>query len=168
MDKLYAPWRSIYIAQATGHRQHLQGCVFCASFDDGESFAERFILYKNEHLIILLNLYPYNAGHLLIVPAQHVGQLDGIAPEVNNALMQAIVQSTAIVQQALGCAGVNIGMNLGLASGAGIPDHLHWHVVPRFAGDINFFAVIGNTKQISVDLSSIYKTLKPYFDKATL
>lgn len=166
MDRLYAPWRSAYIARARGLHSEPERCVFCDIFNDEQTDEQRFILYKNDECAVLLNLYPYNAGHLLIIPRFHGDQLTQI-PDMQLKKMQNMLTLAAdVVQKALGATGVNLGMNIGSAAGAGIPDHLHWHIVPRFFGDSNFLTVVGNTKQISVDLNDIYNKLKPYFDKA--
>jgi len=163
MDKLYAPWRDTYVMSHT--REKKAGtCVFCVAFDGQESNDERYILYKDTDVMILLNLYPYNGGHLLIVPYQHVENLYDLSGIVLDKLMKLSSLSTKFVKQALACEAINFGANIGRAAGAGIPDHIHLHVVPRFTGDTGFFTTIGDAKQVSVDLQRIYQTLKPYFE----
>ncbi len=165
MDKLYAPWRDRYVhTQIKG--EDAGSCVFCELFTEGESDQERFVLYKNQDFVIVLNLYPYNGGHLLVLPKDHVSELDELPESVLHELMSAVAKSMKIVRQVLECQGINFGANVGRAAGAGIPQHVHMHIVPRFAGDTGFFTTIGDSKQISVDLEKIYKKLKPHFEKS--
>lgn len=164
MDKLYAPWRDRYVHQAV-KGVCAGACVFCEIFNDDETDQQRFILWKNANIAVILNLYPYNGGHLLIIPNSHVEQLYSLSSQVQSDFIHCAAKSMKITQDVLGCDGINFGANFGKAAGAGIPAHLHGHIVPRFAGDTGFFTTIGNTKQISVDLENVYKKLKPYFDK---
>lgn len=164
MDKLYAPWRDRYVYQIIkGDKAGI--CVFCEIFDSNKQLEERFVLWKNADIAIILNIYPYSGGHVLVIPKLHIAQFDQVPEKILNELMNASAKSMKIIQDALGCHGVNFGANVGRAAGAGIPDHVHLHIVPRFDGDTGFFTTIGNTKQISVDLEKIYKQLKPFFDK---
>src|SRR5207253_805618 len=101
---------------------------------------------------VILNLYPYNGGHLLILPQQHIAHLEEVSQEIRAELMELISASIVILKNVLGAQGINAGLNLGRASGAGIPSHLHFHVVPRWVGDTSFITTIGNTKNVSVDL----------------
>ncbi|MBP7854803.1 HIT domain-containing protein [Candidatus Babeliales bacterium] len=165
MDKLYAPWRDRYVRQAIKGTFDQQACVFCSLFDDAELDAQRFILWKNQNIAVILNLYPYNGGHVMIIPKSHVSELYELSKFELQEVMLATAQSSKILKQALACEGINIGANIGRIAGAGIPQHVHVHIVPRFAGDTGFFTTIGNTKQISVDLEIIYKKLEPFFDK---
>lgn len=164
MDKLYAPWRDRYVHQAIKGSKS-GACVFCDIFDKTETNDQRFILWRNSDIAVVLNLYPYNGGHLLIIPKQHVEQMHQLSPVILNQIMNVISKSTQIIQEVLGCHGVNFGANIGKWSGAGIPEHIHLHIIPRFPGDTGFFTTIGNAKQISVDLENIFKKLKPSFDE---
>lgn len=167
MDKLYAPWRDRYVHQAIKGKE--QGtCVFCDLFNNDETDQERFVLFKDERVVVVLNIYPYNGGHLLIIPQEHVETFDTISEKNLGHHMVVAAKSMKIVQEVLGCEGINFGANVGKTAGAGIPQHVHMHIVPRFSGDTGFFTTIGNSKQISVDLQNIYKKLKPAFDKAFL
>jgi len=164
MDKLYAPWRDRYVrSQIQGNVSKL--CVFCELFASTELESDLFILFKNKDIVIILNLYPYNGGHLLVIPRIHVSELDELSDSTLHEIMIAISKSIKIVKEELGSQGVNFGANVGLAAGAGIPEHVHMHIVPRFVGDTGFFTTIGDAKQVSVDLDKIYKRLKPHFDK---
>lgn len=165
MDKLYAPWRDRYVHQAIKGGQK-GPCVFCDLFNDEETDENRFILFKDSNIVVVLNIYPYNGGHLLVAPKNHVAEFDKVTEKNLSSLMIVSAKSMKIVQKVLGCQGINFGSNIGQTAGAGIPEHVHLHIVPRFAGDTGFFTTIGDVKQISVDLYNIYKKLKPAFDKA--
>ena len=165
MDKLYAPWRDRYVHQAIKGSQR-GSCVFCDLFNNDETDEQRFVLFKDASLAIVLNIYPYNGGHVLIVPKEHVCEFNKISDKNLGLCMVATSKSMRIVKEVLGCEGINFGANVGKAAGAGIPEHVHMHIVPRFPGDTGFFTTIGDAKQISVDLQNIYKKLKPAFDKA--
>jgi len=167
MDKLYAPWRDQYVMSQVNKGQ-VKACVFCTVFDGKEADQDRYILYKDLDVVVLLNLYPYNAGHLLIVPVKHVPELYDLADIVLLKMMKLSAISTQVVKQALACEATNFGANLGKIAGGGIPEHVHLHVVPRFLGDTGFFTVVGNAKQISVDLNTVYKKLQPHFQNISL
>jgi len=167
MDKLYAPWRDQYVMSHI-KKDHAGACVFCVVFDDQESDEQRYVLYKDADVAILLNLYPYNGGHLLVVPVDHVENLYDLSEAVQNKLMQSSSVSMKIIKKALACEAINFGANIGRVAGAGIPEHVHLHIVPRFSGDTGFLTTVGDTKQISVDLHRVYQTLKPYFENIQL
>ena len=162
MDKLYAPWRDRYV-QNHIRAEHKGACVFCEIFTDTESDEHRFVLYKKNDIAVMLNLYPYAGGHLLVVPKKHSSEFYELSSFELSELMQVTANSMRILKEVLGCQGINFGANVGKAAGAGIPDHIHMHIVPRFAGDVGFFTTIGDSKQISVDLEKIYKQLQPQF-----
>jgi len=117
------------------------------------------VLARNEHVLVLLNKYPYNTGHLLIIPLNHVAQLSDLSPEVRASIMEATAEWSQIVQRELNCQGFNIGLNIGKISGGSIPDHLHMHVLPRWQGDTNFLVTLAETKLISFSLSDLYHAL---------
>lgn len=165
MDKLYAPWRDHYV------QDHLKAgklcedvCIFCDVFLGAIEDADRFVLYKDSDIAVMLNLYPYNGGHVMVFARSHVEQLYDIPVEGQIKLMQAVSLSMKVLKQALACEGINFGANVGRIAGAGIPQHVHMHIVPRWQGDTGFLPIIGETKQVSVDLEKIYKKLKPIFD----
>lgn len=167
MDRLYAPWRDSYVEKEVKGSipSAEQKCIFCEVFADNVVEDEHYILYRQDDLAIMLNLYPYNGGHILVFPRKHTSQFHELSQEVLASLMSTVARSTKIVQQALGCEGINFGANIGRIAGAGIPQHVHMHIVPRWQGDTGFLPVIGETKQVSVDLNRIYKKLKPVFTK---
>lgn len=162
---LYAPWRTEYILH-TGHKPVVsyaqEDCVFCkrmAAHDD----SIHFILHRFEHHIVILNKYPYNTGHLLIVPYEHVPDLHDLSQEARDELMELITESVQILKKVLDAHAVNVGINLGKAAGAGIPAHLHIHLVPRWEGDTGFLDTCAETKLVPVDLQQVFEQLKPYF-----
>lgn len=140
-----------------------KGCVFCAAVEKGRSF-ESLLLHEREHAIVVLNKYPYNNGHLLILPRRHCGEFLELTSdehrEMNECLQLAIRSLSEVYQPP----GFNVGLNLGSAAGAGIPEHLHFHVVPRWAGDTNFFALLADTKVVVETLEQTYERLLPFFE----
>ena len=159
MERLWSPWRMEYINAP--HDDDVE-CIFCelpARDDD----ATNFILVREQHAFAMLNAYPYNPGHLMVAPVRHVGELTELtAEEVADAgrLQQRAVQA---LRDEMNPQGFNVGMNLGRVAGAGVPGHLHWHVVPRWNGDTNFMPVVGHTRVLPESLDDTYKKLKPRF-----
>lgn len=165
MNYLYAPWRGSYVTKKANKQETTDhGCVFCAKLAESND-AQNFILKRFTHNAIILNLFPYNAGHLMIIPLTHLTRPANLSLAARNELMELTSQSIALLETDLGAEGVNVGMNLGKPAGAGIPAHLHMHVVPRWNGDTNFMPIIAQTKPISLDLNLVYSDLKPLFDK---
>lgn len=157
MNSLHAPWREKYIDDRTPTGE----CPFCKHVESPTTKdEEHLILKRNKESFIVLNRYPYNAGHLLIIPNMHATTLDELTLETQQELMKAITESCTLLKNILHCHGINVGINLEKAAGASIPDHLHIHVVPRWAGDTNFFPIIAETKQISKDIRKLYQILK--------
>lgn len=165
MKNLYAPWRSPYSSSEDAHKDESASpkeCVFCKYAQESNE-AQYFILKRYKYCYAILNKFPYNAGHLMIIPVNHVKTLNDLPPEALNEIMAVITQATSIVDKQLKSEGINIGLNLGSAAGAGIPSHLHWHILPRWHGDTNFMPTLAGTKVISFDLKDIYQLLKPKF-----
>ncbi len=158
MKALWAPWRMAYIEE--GSKQ--QGCIFCdkLSAADGRS---NLVLAQTAHSLVMLNKYPYNSGHLLLAPKKHTNQLSALMREEYEDLCESLRLSVDIVLKALKPGGINLGMNLGRCAGAGVEEHLHWHVVPRWDGDTNFMPVVGEAKVISQHLLESYDRLRPLF-----
>lgn len=142
MDHLFAPWRMDYIKHEAN--RPAAGCPFCAALgaDDDES---NLVVHRGQLSFIVLNKYPYNTGHSLVLPRRHLGGLDDLEPDELLDLMQNVRLLTAAMQQVLKPHGFNLGMNLGNVAGAGIPGHLHFHVVPRWDGDHNYMQVLAGT-----------------------
>ena len=145
-----------------GEESSSRGCVFCDHLAQGDDEAAH-ILFRGDHVFVLLNAYPYNTGHLMIAPLRHAGDLVELSAEERRELIDLTSSSVDIVRSALGAEGFNTGMNLGAAGGAGIPGHLHMHVVPRWGGDTNFMPVVGETKVLPEMLADTYAKLKPLF-----
>ena len=143
---------------ASGHG----GCIFCdhlASEDDDEAN----ILFRGDHSFVLLNAFPYNTGHLMVAPNAHLGDLEEMEPTARSEMMELVTRSSRIIREAMGAHGFNIGINMGAAAGAGIPGHLHMHVVPRWNGDTNFMPVVGETKVLPEMIADTYAKLRPRF-----
>ncbi len=164
LDILYAPWRDKYINSCSqGLKESEKPCVFCDIWHSKDQDEKLHVLLRRDGVMVLLNAYPYAGGHLLVIPGVHVSDLHLCSRAVRMEIMEMVSAACDLLKKELGAMGVNIGMNIGAAAGAGIPDHVHVHLVPRWAGDTNFLPVIGNVKQISVDLNSVYKKLKDAF-----
>jgi len=153
LDCIWAPWRSVYIGG-----KHEEGCVFCEKIKSDNDEAN-LVLLRGDKIVVLLNLYPYNNGHLLVMPKRHVADMEELTVEEMNEFM-LVIQKMVKVLKVFQPQGFNIGANLGRIAGAGIPGHIHFHIVPRWNGDTNFMPVIGNTKVISESLEVTYKKLK--------
>lgn len=170
MDILYAPWRSTYVKENRSHaaaHNTKPECVFCIA-GTGTNDTDALVLRKSEHTIVMLNLYPYNAGHLLIVPRAHARTLNDVSSEIRREMIELINSSIGVLTSVLKATGINAGFNLGDAGGASIPEHLHMHVLPRWLGDTNFLPLLAHTKQISIDLLELYQQLKPHFEQIVL
>jgi ATP adenylyltransferase len=141
------------------------GCIFCDHLAGGDDRAAR-ILARAEHTFVILNAFPYNTGHLMIAPFRHAGELTDLSADERHELMDLTDRAVAIVRAAMDPQGFNVGMNLGRVAGAGVPGHVHMHVVPRWAGDTNYMSVIGNTKTLPEMLDDTYAKLRPGFDSA--
>jgi ATP adenylyltransferase len=140
------------------------GCIFCAYAKTEESaFAEALILVATEHAYVVLNRFPFAAGHLLVVPKRHEAELDGLTEVEHDALFRLTRDSASRLGRAVNAQGVNIGINLGRAAGAGIAEHLHVHIVPRWEGDTNFMPVIGDVRVMPQYLQATHHHLFPYF-----
>ena len=161
---LYAPWRELYARSIDTHKKgDANACVFCViSASDADK--KHYVLHRGTHTFTLLNLYPYNAGHILVVPHAHHEHLFTLDSAVQQELIHMISVSSHIVAKTLGCHGVNIGLNIGKVAGAGIPEHLHAHVLPRWTGDTNFLPLLAGTKLVSFELQDIYNKLKKPFE----
>ncbi len=156
---LWAPWRAKFIL---GKKE--TGCIFCKRLKMKDS-VKNLIVYRSEKTFVILNKFPYNSGHTLIVPKRHVGQIEKLTVEESHEFFELTQKTVSVIKKVLKPSSLNLGMNLGRVSGAGIPGHLHMHVVPRWHGDTNFMPVIGQTSVVSVPLEPIYKALKKEFSK---
>lgn len=159
MDRLWAPWRMQYIQNVD---QKDSGCIFCTKPEEDDD-RKNLILFRGKSCFILMNLFPYNNGHLMIVPYQHTSDILNLHQECVSELWSLVCLSKKVLTNCFKPEGFNIGMNLGRVSGAGIDQHIHMHIVPRWNGDSNFMPVIAETKVISQALWDTYDTLVPVF-----
>jgi len=160
---LRAPWRSPYVRGQTGER-HEETCGLCAlAALEPAQFRDAGVLVQSQQCIVALNRYPYQAGHLLILPRKHLGRFQDL-PEACRQEMDAwMVRAMNALEGGLGSQGINVGLNQGRAAGAGIADHLHWHLVPRWEGDHNFMPVLGETFVLPEDPARTFDDLVPWF-----
>jgi ATP adenylyltransferase len=163
MERLWSPWRYDYIASGSAQPSESRGCVFCSIQADPPHDEANFVLHRASRSFVVLNIYPYISGHLLIVPNEHVGELDASPKETTDELMDLTKRCQTALRAAYQPAGFNLGMNLGKSAGAGITDHIHIHIMPRWTGDTNFMSTIGDTRVISEDLASTYRKLRERF-----
>jgi len=161
LDRLWSPWRYEYIA--SGSTADSSNCIFCSLRDDPENDERNFVVHRASHSFVVLNIYPYISGHLLIVPNEHVGDLDAASKETTDELMDLTKRCQTALREAYQPAGFNVGMNLGKSAGAGIVDHIHIHILPRWTGDTNFMSTIGDTRVIPEDLATTYQKLRARF-----
>ncbi len=154
MERLWAPWRLDYIV---GEKH--DGCIFC-SFPREDNDEKRLILLRSEHAYVIMNAFPYSNGHLLVLPYRHIGDLAELTDDENLDIMRLAQKCKNALSEVFEPDGFNLGMNLGTAAGAGIADHIHMHIVPRWNGDTNFMPVLGDVKVIPEALETTYSKLK--------
>lgn len=154
MEKIWAPWRMTYISNAV----HEAACFFCLAVE-GDEDRERLVLARREYSLIMLNRYPYTCGHLMVAPLRHTAEMTGLHDHELLDLMHGVQESCALLRKVANPDGINIGINLGKAAGAGVEDHLHIHIVPRWNGDTNFMSVVGDVRVIPEDLMVTYDRL---------
>lgn len=153
MDKLWAPWRIRYIR---GHKK--KKCIFCQAKKSKEKL--NYVVLKTRYSISVMNIFPYNNGHLMVSPVRHVGELSRLKDFEVLDLFKTLAQTKKLLDRVLKPDGYNIGINISEVAGAGIPGHLHIHIVPRWKGDTNFMPVLADTKIISQSLNELYKQLR--------
>lgn len=157
MKTIHAPWRINYIL---GPKP--DSCVFCLPESDAGD-EDRFVLHRAEHCFVIMNIFPYSNGHLMVTPYRHVSHITELTATESHEIMDYVQKSAFILEQAFKPHGINIGINIGEAAGAGIREHLHVHLVPRWNGDHSFMAVMSETNVIPEHLRSTYGRLKPFF-----
>ncbi len=164
VERLWTPWRMAFIQSAAEPGGAEQGCFLCAkAADDRGHDRDNLVLYRGERCFALLNLFPYNTGHLMLAPYAHTGDFGTLDANTAAELTALTQKAVAAIQATYRPDAFNIGMNLGRIAGAGVPDHLHVHVVPRWSGDTNFMPVIGETKVMPEALDQTYDRLAPRF-----
>src|SRR5262245_12083816 len=159
MERLWSPWRLTYVTGTAS----APGCIFCEA-DDSPSQND-LVLVRARTSYVILNLYPYNNGHLMVVPNRHVASLGASSPEELAELMQLTRDAEVALTEAYQPQGINVGINLGRAAGAGVVDHLHIHLVPRWNGDTNFMSVVGNVRVLPEELGATAARLRPIFER---
>ncbi len=170
MELHWAPWRMAYIESCDEKAPEVvdssrlllgadPGCFLCQAVADPEQ-PRRLVVYQNDLTIVVLNRYPYNNGHLLVAPRRHVGEFRDVTLPEHTALMETISRMLGLLKEVMNPDGFNVGLNLGRVAGAGLPGHLHWHIVPRWSGDTNFMPVVANTKVIPQALEALWQLLR--------
>ncbi|MHA1275805.1 MAG: HIT family protein [Candidatus Helarchaeota archaeon] len=157
MKHIWAPWRGIYVSQTKKE----SGCLFCKVAKENKD-KENLVLARKKRCFIMLNLFPYNNGHLMISPYTHVANLESLDKEDRNDLFETVANACKNIKNEMKAEGFNVGINIGAVAGAGIAEHLHVHIVPRWAGDTNFMPVVGGTKVISEAITLTYEKLRKY------
>ena len=161
MEIKWTPWRAQYIKDDAGRKS--AGCPLCNAHEAGDD-TRLLVLHRGEHNFVLMNLYPYNPGHLMVVPYDHTADFGALPPATSAEMLRLAQRCTGVLMEAMQPHGFNIGMNLGRMGGAGIDEHLHLHVVPRWNGDTNFLPLIGGVKLVPEAIDDTYAVLRPLFD----
>jgi len=160
MNHLWSPWRMEYLDGSN----KVDGCVFCVAQSMQDS-AENLIVYRGKRAYVILNRYPYTSGHTMVVPFEHKANLEELDPETRAEIMELTSQSITVLRSLYKPQGFNMGANLGEAAGAGIPKHVHLHVVPRWSGDTNFMSTLGQTRVLPEALEDTYNRVKNEFQE---
>jgi ATP adenylyltransferase len=158
MERLWAPWRMTYI-----NEEPRPGCLFCRALNDPSDPDAELVVWRPERGLVILNKFPYNPGHVMVAPAAHKPGLEDLEPGDAAALMSALSRTIVVLRNELRPEGFNIGANVGRVAGAGIPDHVHLHVVPRWNGDTNFMPVLGEVKVVNEHLQATAQKLRKAF-----
>ena len=158
-ERLWTPWRLAYVSGGDESKV----CIFCAALDDDD--AAPLVLFRGPSCFVILNLFPYNNGHLMVVPNRHVASLGDTTADERVELMDLTRHAEAALTEAYAPHGMNMGINLGKPAGAGVPGHLHMHVVPRWGGDTNFMTVVGQTRVLPEELPATAEKLRPIFER---
>jgi ATP adenylyltransferase len=158
MENLWAPWRIDYILS-----KKAEACIFCVKPNEDKD-EENLILLRGKYNFIIMNAYPYNNGHMMVVPYRHTAKLSGWQPEEQQEMMHLADLALNLLQKTMKPDGFNIGINMGIVAGAGVADHIHLHIVPRWNGDTNFMPVLSDTRVVSEHLRATYKKLKEALD----
>jgi len=163
VETLWSPWRYEYLNASGDEQPPASSCVFCDLHQNPDEDETRFILFRGRHNYTVLNLYPYISGHLLIIPYEHLGEFDAAPKETTDELMDLTKRCQTALREVYRPQGFNLGMNLGRPAGAGIADHIHMHIMPRWTGDTNFMSTVGETRVIPEDLPTTYRKLRAKF-----
>ena len=159
MDYLWTPWRYAYVTNA----EKVSGCIFCDLPNTGDD-AKAHIVHRARHCYIVLNTYPYTSGHVMIVPFAHVDELQKLPAETAHEMIELTQRMEGVLRQLYAPDGVNLGMNIGKAAGAGVAGHVHMHILPRWIGDTNFMTVAGESRVLPESLEITYERIKGAMD----
>jgi len=154
MDYMYAPWRSQYFLE------NKEGCVFCGISREMNKDTEHHVLYRDEHCFIVMNRYPYSPGHFMVIPHFHTDALESLPLQTWLHVSTLIQCCVRLLKEGFGAHGVNLGMNLGKSGGAGIAEHIHYHIIPRWTGDTNFITTVAHTRVFGSDFDAVYRRIK--------
>lgn len=161
MEVLWAPWRMAYVSADKREGE----CIFCPC-DDRSQDEKRLILFMDNRSIVLMNRFPYINGHLLVAPLRHASTLDTLLPEEKLDLITMVERSIGVLKKVMNPEGFNVGLNLGKVAGAGVEEHIHFHVVPRWGGDTNYMTVLGEVRVIPEHIKATYRKLLLFFKKS--
>lgn len=156
MERLYAPWRFEYITE-----EKIDGCVFC-HISQNLNDEKMQVIFSDDLCYVVMNKYPYSPGHIMVVPHFHTDKIEELHDEIWQCMSLRVKQGVKMLKDVMPCEGVNIGMNLGEIAGAGIAQHVHYHLLPRWKGDTNFITTIGHTRVFPVDFDAIFQRLKEH------
>jgi ATP adenylyltransferase len=162
VERLFTPWRREFIESAASEA-HQATCFLCAAAASPHEDRSNLVVHRDQRVFVILNRYPYNSGHVLVAPYAHTGDFAALDAATAADLMHVSQRSVGVLQQVYVPHAFNLGLNLGRTAGAGLPDHLHVHVVPRWAGDTNFMPIVGETKVLPESLDQTYARLAPHF-----
>jgi ATP adenylyltransferase len=159
MKHIWSPWRMKYIE----NNEKEEGCVFCNALTKEDS-KENLIAFRGERAFVILNLYPYTSGHLMVVPFKHIATFEELDPATRAEMMELTSQSTTVLRKIYQPQAFNVGANIGEAAGAGVPGHVHIHIVPRWGADTNFMSVLGDTRVLPESIQDTYKRVRKGFE----
>lgn len=164
-ENIWAPWRMVYIDKlAAGD----DGCFLCNYRDNGDNDEENLVLWRGQRSFAVMNRYPYTGGHTMVAPLAHLGSLEDLDGKTMREMMEMMRDLQQVLSRAIRAEGFNIGMNIGRCAGAGLPGHLHMHIVPRWGGDTNFMPVLGDVHVIPASLGELYEQLRRTSDELGL
>ena len=158
MQTIFAPWRFSYVSVSSPTEE----CFFCQAAAEPDN-PERLVVHVTDNFLVMLNLHPYTNGHLMVAPLEHIDSPLAMGEQESGEFWPLILKSQAVLEKAYSPEGFNLGLNLGRAAGAGVPDHFHFHIVPRWSGDTNFMSVLGGVRVVPEEPSQILERLRPLF-----
>jgi ATP adenylyltransferase len=161
LDRLWSPWRAKYIASGVDAQRDV--CVFCEIASNLSDDDDNFVIFRGERCFVVLNLFPYISGHLMVIPYEHLGDLASTDKAITDEMMDLTKRAQIALRNVYQPGGFNVGMNLGASAGAGIVDHIHIHVLPRWGGDTNFMTTVAETRVLPEDLKTTHQRLREKF-----